>query len=169
MKTTSRTTLMFITAAAAVALGLAGCSAPAAPASTTAATTAPSTSAAPTPTETAAAGGDQSKAEACQILSASVSSIAADMQSSMTELQSDPDKALKTLDSLSDSMHDGLEDVTQADVHAAGEKAYKSLVKMTDAAKTIIKNPAKFDAAAYTKTISAVQTDFTAVGTTCNG
>jgi len=170
MKTAQRTTLTLVTAAAAVMLALTGCSAPATtPASSTSATTAPVTSApTPTPTPTAAAETGQTKAEACSALTASISSIASEMSSSLSELQSDPKKAMAKLDELSDSLHDGVKEVTNADVHAAGEKADKSLAKMISSAKKIIKNPAGADTSAYMKTVTAVQEDFTAVGTTCS-
>jgi hypothetical protein len=111
--------------------------------------------------------GGQTNAQACKILSDSVSSATSDLSSSFSSIASDPSAAVKKLDGLADDFDGGLKKVTNTTVKAAGEKASTSLKEMVKQVKDVVAHPKTADTSKVTAAATKVQTDFTAIGKVC--
>jgi hypothetical protein len=138
MTLSSRQKLTFVSAAAALLIGLTGCS---------------------------AAGGGvtvQSKAAACSSLQHSLTSVTSDLQSSMSSIMSDPDAAVGALQKVATSFDGALGKITNADVKKAGQKADDSLKGLI----TAVKN-AKADPSGLSKAAGDFSDSFSAIGKVC--
>ncbi len=149
----------FAAAATVGLLLLAGCTAP-----TSAPTTAPPTTTAPV-TESPSTDAKTSVAEDCAVLGVSMQEAVATLQSAMTELASDPDKALTALEDFHGSFAESIGGVSSPELKAQANKALDAMKLMVDTLKAGLKNPTKLVG------IDAVIADFeeqmTAIGTVC--
>lgn len=147
----------FAAAATVGLLLLAGCTAPA-----SAPTTAPPTT---TVAESPSTDAKTSVAEDCAVLGVSMQEAVATLQSAMTELASDPDKALTALEDFHGSFAESIGGVSSPELKAQANKALDAMKLMVDTLKAGLKNPTKLVG------IDAVIADFeeqmTAIGTVC--
>lgn len=136
---------------AALLIALTGCSASGA--ATPAASTAPPAA-------------NQSKTQACASLEGSVSDSTARLAASFGQISTDPAKAIDGLQAVADAFDSGLTKVTNATVKSTGAKADASLKEMIVQVKAVIGRPSA-DTAKLKAAVTAVQADFTAIGTLC--
>ena len=162
MKTSSRTSIAIVMAAAATVLALTGCSAPATtPASTTGTSTAPSVA----PTATADAETGQSKEDACTIAIGALQTVSTDLNSSMGTLQKDPKAAAKAIKDQAAKFTKSMDSVTNADVSVAAKKADAAFADLSDGIDAVVKEPSK--ASAMMTSVTTLQTAFTDLGKAC--
>lgn len=141
--------------AAVLLLALAGCSASGA--------AGPAASKAP-PAQSATPA--QSKTQACTSLENAVSNSTSRLAASFGQISTDPAKAIDGLQAVADAFDSGLTKVTNATVKSTGAKADASLKEMIVQVKAVIGRPSA-DTAKLKAAVTAVQADFTAIGTLC--
>jgi hypothetical protein len=151
MSTLSRTALSTIITGAALALALTGCTA----------------SGATAPAATAPAASTQTKAAACKSLETSVKASTTDLASSFGEIATNPGKAVTGLQSVADAFDGGLAKVSNAQVKKAGTAADDSIKEMIVQVKAVIGSPSA-DTTKLKAAVTAVQTEFTAIGKLCS-
>lgn len=149
----TRSTFTLLAAGALTVIALSGCSAA-------------STATSPTPSATPSVSA-QTTAESCQILQDAVSDSASELQSAYGQITTDPAAAAEKIQALADALDDGSTKVSDKDVKAAAEHARDSVTSMVDILKTGIADPTKMDTAALQTAVTAVQTDFGAIGELC--
>ncbi|MES2093343.1 MAG: hypothetical protein V4531_05965 [Actinomycetota bacterium] len=153
MSKLSRTALTTLFAGAALAFALTGC---------TAAGSGTSASATPAPTKSA-----QSKTAACTSLETSVKASTTELASSFGSIATDPGKAVGGLQSVADAFDSGLAKLSNAQVKAAGTAANDSIKEMILEVKGLVANPSG-DTGKLKTAVTAVQTEFTAIGKLCS-
>lgn len=119
---------------------------------------------APKPSATAE---DQTVAEACDILNASMQDVGQQLMSSLTELQTDPTKAIELMDTIADELDTSLAEVGNDEVLTAGEDASGALHDFADTIETYLANPTG-DTKVVTDSVTAVQDKLAAVSELCS-
>jgi hypothetical protein len=140
---------------------LAGCSA----ATTAPGTSAPVASTATTSASAPSGSSDQSVADACSALTATMKDAASTMQSATSDFSSDPEKAIKALQTFRDTFATATAQVNNPTVTAQAQKALDATKKMVSALETVIKDPTKVSE--VQGVMSDFQTEMTKLGTVC--
>jgi hypothetical protein len=141
---------------------LAGCSglstAPtSAPAASTASSSAPATS----------GSSGQSVTDACTALATTMNESATTMQEAMSDIGTDPQKAVKALQGFKDTFEQAVAKVDNAEVRAQADKALAATKEMVAAIEAVTKDPTKV--AGVSDALTAFQEEMTKIGTVCGG
>jgi hypothetical protein len=117
--------------------------------------------------DSGAAPSSQSTEEACTVLKDGVQKTMTDLQSGLADLQSDPDKAAKAVDTLADAFEDTAKDVKNKDVRTVTDDATDALNAFSEQITAYAADPTSVDQTAVTDSATAVQTSMTKLGATC--
>lgn len=117
---------------------------------------------------TGCAGGAQSKADACKLIESEVTDSAAQLQSGLTSLSSDPEGAVSQLDDFADTFSGAADKVTNDEVKKSADSSVDALKAFIEQAKTAVDDPATADQTALTDSLTTLQDEFTKLGTTCS-
>ena len=109
----------------------------------------------------------QTTAEACTVLKAGVEDTITNLQSGMTEMQTDPAKAAEAVGTLAAAFEDTASDVTNDDVRAVADNATSALNDFQEQITAYAANPESADQTAVTDSATGVQEAMTNLGTTC--
>jgi hypothetical protein len=110
----------------------------------------------------------QSQAEACRSLETSMSTVTAGLNSTFSNLSTDPTAAVKKLQEVTDDFHRAVKPITNAKLHRLGTRADTSLRALTSDVKKALASPKTADQASLEIASNAVEKDFTAVGKACS-
>lgn len=117
---------------------------------------------------TGCAGGAQSKADACKVIESEVTDSAAQLQSGLSTLSSDPEGAVAQLDEFADTFDSAAGKVTNEDVKKSADASVAALKAFITEAKTAVDDPASADQTKLTDSLTKLQDEFTTLGTTCS-
>lgn len=112
--------------------------------------------------------GGQSKADACKGLESGLQDVQSDLSSSLSSAATDPEGAVKSLETIADTFSDNVSKVTNDEVAPAAKDADKALTGLVDEFKSYSKDPAKADSSAMSSAANDVQTTFTELGKVCS-
>ncbi|BDZ50340.1 hypothetical protein GCM10025867_25810 [Frondihabitans sucicola] len=159
----ARTVLPTVGLAALLVAGLAGCS-PIGPTESSSTAAAPASSAAAAPATAPAS--SQTKGQACTLLASSMETLSTKLSSEYTSFTNDPKAAVAAIQELSATFAANVRKVTEPGALALGQKAEADLATFVTAAQKAVAHPAA-GVAAVQKQATALQKDFTQVGSYC--
>jgi hypothetical protein len=141
---------------------LAGCSGP-----STAPTSAPAASTASSSAPATSGSSGQSVTDACTALATTMNESATTMQEAMSDIGTDPQKAVKALQGFKDTFEQAVAKVDNAEVRAQADKALAATKEMVSAIEAVTKDPTKV--AGVSDALTAFQEEMTKIGTVCGG
>lgn len=110
---------------------------------------------------------EQSVLDACASLAEPMSEASNTLQSAITELATDPSKAVQALQGFQSSFEQAIAPVTNPEVKAQTEKALAATKAMVEALDAGVKDPTKM--AGIDQYLADFQTEMTGIGEVCGG
>ncbi|MGG7464511.1 MULTISPECIES: hypothetical protein [unclassified Plantibacter] len=117
---------------------------------------------------TGCAGGGQSKADACKLISTELTDSAAQLSAAFSGIATDPDKATTDLKKIDTNFGETMDKVSNEDIKKPAQATKESLSKVISLLVAAAADPAKADQTALGDGITAFQTDATDLQTACN-
>lgn len=120
-------------------------------------------------TTSAPAGGSsgQSAAEACAAISSAMSAASATLNTAIQDAGSDPAKSMQALTEFKNSFTAAIATVNNAELKAQAQRALDALNKLITLFQDGLNDPTKMTE--VVTAVSALQKEFTAIGTLCGG
>lgn len=111
--------------------------------------------------------GGQSKIDACKSIAQSVSTASSEVSSSMSNFQSDPDGAAKSMKNMAASFTTAAGKVTQSDIKPLADKAAAAMNDFSGDFAKLAADPKSPDTAAVEKSSQKMSDTFTALQKAC--
>jgi soluble cytochrome b562 len=103
----------------------------------------------------------------CTALATTMNESATTMQKAMSDIGTDPQKAVKALQGFKDTFEQAVAKVDNAEVRAQADKALAATKEMVSAIEAVTKDPTKV--AGVSDALTAFQEEMTKIGTVCGG
>ncbi|WP_411700041.1 hypothetical protein [Conyzicola sp.] len=162
MRTSRRTIASTLTGLAFASLLLAGCATGGSDAETSGSGSGSSGGG-----NSGAAESSQTTEEACSVVKSGVEATYADLEASLGDIQSDPDKAAAAVGALGDAFEKSASQVTNEDVRATVDDIVGALDGFSEQVRVLAEAPETVDQAAVTAASTELQEGFAKLGTTC--
>lgn len=109
----------------------------------------------------------QSKAAACKSLEGDMKSVASELQEQVTNLQSDPDKAVAELKKFDQKLKAATDDVSNEQVHTAATEFEQSFSTLVGNLETYAKDPKSADVSKLQASIKDTQSSTKSLSKVC--